>query len=296
MLSSLKNILPDERILINEPMKNHTSFKAGGPVSFLVLPETVDEIREIVRAAKEKGFPFMVIGNGSNLLVKDEGAELLMIKLGSNFSDFIIDGDRITANSGISLLRLSAEAMQASLSGMENISGIPGTLGGAVFMNAGAYESEIKDIIESATYIDEEGEIKTASLKELDLSYRHSMFTDRNCAIISATLKLSPKNREEIKAHMDEVGKKRRDKQPLEYPSAGSTFKRPKGYFAGKLIQDSGLAGFSVNGAQVSEKHCGFIINKDNATATDILNLMDAVTKKVYENYGVTLEPEVKII
>ncbi len=296
MVSLLKNILPENRILINEPMKNHTTFKAGGPASILVILKTVEEIKKVILIAKEKNYPFMIIGNGSNLLFKDEGTDLLVIKLSSDFSEIKTEGNLITATAGISLSRIASEALLNSLTGFENLSGIPGTLGGAVYMNAGAYGSEIKDVLKEVTYLSEDGEILTAPADTLELSYRESVFMKKNYVILSAIIELEKGNREEIKALMDETAKKRRDKQPLEYPSAGSTFKRPEGHFAGKLIEDAGLKGLSYNGAKVSEKHCGFIINENNATASDILTLMDMVTKKVYEKFKVTLEPEVRII
>lgn len=296
MLSLLKNILPENRILINEPMKNHTSFKAGGPARILVIPETVEEIKRITESAKSVNFPYMIIGNGSNLLVKDEGIDALVIKLSSSFSDISVSGDTITANSGAALSRIASTALLNSLTGFENLSGIPGTLGGAIYMNAGAYGSEMKDVLTEVTYLNDNKEIITTTADTLSLSYRHSMFKDNNYVILSASIKLEKGNFNEIKALMDETAKKRRDKQPLEYPSAGSTFKRPEGHFAGKLIEDAGLRGFSYNGARVSEKHCGFIVSDGTATASDILTLMDMVRKKVYEKFGVMLEPEVKII
>ncbi len=296
MLSHLKTALPEQRILINEPLKNHTSFKVGGPAKFMLLPESVEEITALISLLKEKDYPFIVIGNGSNLLFGDNGTDMAVIKLSGNFSKVEINRNTVTAYSGISLAKLSVEALKHSLSGFENLAGIPGTLGGAIYMNAGAYGSEIKDILKTVTFIDDKNNIKTLSVSELSLSYRHSIFMEQKSIILSAELELSEGNAESIKTLMAENAKKRKDKQPLEYPSAGSTFKRPEGHFAGKLIEDAGLKGLSYNGAKVSEKHCGFIINENNATASDILTLMKIVEEKVFEKFGIQLIPEVQII
>lgn len=296
MLSQLKNILPESRILINEPLKNHTSFKVGGPAPYLLLPESVEEITALVSLFKKTHHPYMTIGNGSNLLVSDKGTDMAIIKLSNNFQALELKGNTITACSGISLSKLAVEALKNSLSGFENLAGIPGSLGGAVYMNAGAYGSEIKDILREVTFIDDENKLKTLPAEELSLSYRHSIFMENKGIILSAKLELSEGNAESIKALMAENAKKRKDKQPLEYPSAGSTFKRPEGNFAGKLIEDAGLKGLSYNGARVSEKHCGFIINDGTACASDILELMKIVEEKVYEASGVHLKPEVQII
>lgn len=296
MLSKLKTVLPENRILVNEPMKKHTSFRVGGPAAFLVLPETKEETAEVISLLKACGHPYTVIGNGSNLLVGDKGTESVIIKLSSNFQNYTIEGEAICAESGISLARLASLCLSSSLTGFENLAGIPGALGGAIYMNAGAYGSEIKDILTEVTYLDSDGNIITSPASELSLSYRHSIFTEAGYTILSAALRLERGRPEDIRALMEENAKKRKAKQPLEYPSAGSTFKRPPGHFAGKLIEDAGLRGFSVNGARVSEKHCGFIINDGTATASDILTLMEIVTERVYELFGVRLTPEVRII
>ncbi len=296
MLFQLKKILPKNRILINEPLKNHTSFKVGGPAPYLLLPQSVEEITALVSLFNETHHPYMTIGNGSNLLVADKGTDMAIIKLSNNFSALETKGNTITACSGISLSKLAVEALKNSLSGFENLAGIPGSLGGAVYMNAGAYGSEIKDVLKEVTFIDDKNELKTLPADELSLSYRHSIFMKKRSIILSATLELSQGDSQSIKELMAENAKKRKDKQPLEYASAGSTFKRPEGNFAGKLIEDAGLKGLSVNGARVSEKHCGFIINDGTASASDILELMRIVEEKVYESSGVHLKPEVQII
>ena len=296
MISSLKKILPKDRIKEKELMKNHTTFKTGGPCRVMVFPETAEEIKAVINELKANSFPFTVIGNGSNLLIRDEGIDTAVIKLSANFSEIEVYGNVIKANSGVSMVKIAVTALNSSLKGFENLSGIPGTLGGAVYMNAGAYGSEIKDILKEVTYIDENLDIITKPANELDMEYRSTYFSKNGGIILSAVMEFEKGNREEIKALMEETAKKRMDKQPLEFPSAGSTFKRPEGHFAGKLIEDAGLKGFSVGGAQISEKHAGFVINTGNATSSDILELMKKVTEKVYSLYGVTLEPEVKII
>ena len=296
MLSALKAIIPENRILINEPLKNHISFKVGGPCPYMLLPESAEEISALISLLEEKGQPYLTIGNGSNLLFTDKGTDMAIIKLSNNFSALSVKGTKITANAGISLSKIAVEAMKNSLSGFENLAGIPGTLGGAVYMNAGAYGSEIKDILKSVTFLDNDNNIKTLPVSELSLSYRHSIFMETKCTLLSAELELAKGEETTIKALMAENAQKRKEKQPLEYPSAGSTFKRPEGHFAGKLIEDAGLKGFSYKGAEVSEKHAGFIINKNNATAEDILTLMKMVEEKVFDKFGVQLHPEVQII
>ena len=243
-----------------------------------------------------KRFRGTVIGNGSNLLVGDGGIRGVVLEIGKQMSDVVIEGTVITAGAGAMLSSIASRAAAAELTGMEFASGIPGSLGGAVVMNAGAYGGEMKDILQKVTVLTPDGTVQTLSVEELELSYRHSIIPEKGYLVISAVLKLEPGNADEIQSIMDDLKEKRVSKQPLEYPSAGSTFKRPEGYFAGKLIQDAGLRGFRVGGAQVSEKHCGFIINRDQATSTDICQLMQQVSEIVYEKFGVRLEPEVKKI
>lgn len=238
----------------------------------------------------------MVMGNGSNMLVSDKGIRGVVLQVGGKLSQCRIDGETVYAEAGILMSALAKRILAAELTGFEFASGIPGTLGGGIYMNAGAYGGELKDIIREVTYMDENGEIRTARNAELDFGYRHSMFETRKCVILSCVMELKKGNAEEIRALMADYTKRRNDKQPISMPSAGSTFKRPEGYFAGKLIQDSGLMGYSVGGAQVSEKHAGFVVNKGGATAEDVLNLIEYVQKTVMDKFGVHLEPEVRLI
>lgn len=280
-------------VFLQEPMSRHTTFRTGGPADVLVTPRA-DQISRILDACRKADQPWTVIGNGSNLLVGDGGIRGVVLEIGRQMAEIQINETTITAGAGAMLSSIASKAAQAALTGMEFASGIPGSLGGAVVMNAGAYGGEMKDILKEVTVLTQEGELQTLSVKELDLSYRHSIIPERGYLVIQAVLELHPGKPEEIQAIMDELKEKRVSKQPLEYPSAGSTFKRPEGYFAGKLIQDAGLRGFQVGGAQVSEKHCGFVINRDHATSADICSLMDQVSDVVFEKFGVRLEPEVK--
>ncbi len=284
-----------ECIKYNEPMKNHTTFRGGGFADILAQPKSTKELTALIEAARSENIPVTIIGNGSNLLVTDKGIRGLVIKIAKEFSDISVDGDVITAQSGALLSRIASIAYENSLSGFEFASGIPGTIGGAVYMNAGAYGGEIKDVLESCEYL-ENGEIKIARIDELELSYRRSKFSEKGGIITGVSLRLKKSDKSEILAKMQDYKTRRVTKQPLEYASAGSTFKRPAGYFAGALIEGAGLKGLSVGDAEVSKKHAGFIINKGNATAGDIIELIELVRKKVYESSGVMLEPEVKII
>lgn len=279
----------------NESMKNHTSFKIGGEADLFCEPACCDDIRELIAYAKDENIPVTVIGNGSNLLVGDRGIRGLVIKIDRNFSSSEINGNIIKAESGILLSKLAASALKAGLSGLEFASGIPGTLGGGIYMNAGAYGSEMSNVVKSVTYL-ENGDVKTISGKDAAFGYRRSIFTERAAVILSAELELVPEERGEIKAKMDELRLKRTSKQPLSVPSAGSTFKRPEGYFAGKLIEDCGLKGFKIGGAAVSEKHSGFVVNTGGATADDVLRLIRHIQKTVMDKFGVKLETEVKFL
>ena len=275
-------------------MKNHTTFRVGGPADIFLTP-SAEELPAVLSVCREEQVPVTVIGNGSNLLVGDQGIRGVVICIGFGMRGIRVDGEKIFLEAGVTLAAVAQQAAKAGLTGLEFASGIPGTFGGAVVMNAGAYGGEMKDVIVSVRVISEDGEILTLSKEELDLSYRHSVIPERGYLVIDGELLLTrEKDPDQITERMEELKKKRIEKQPLEYPSAGSTFKRPEGYFAGKLIMDAGLRGFSVGGAAVSEKHCGFVINKGNATAADICALMDEVTRIVKEKYAVTLEPEVK--
>ena len=286
---------PEMRLMKEELMAKHTTFRIGGPAEVYACPNQV-QLPALLEAAKKENAEVTVIGNGSNLLVGDKGIRGLVIEIGSGMNDIRVEGTKIVAGAGALLSKVANEAAAAGLGGMEFAAGIPGSIGGAVTMNAGAYGGEMKDILESVKVIDPEGMMHTLSVEELDLSYRHSCIMEKGGIVVEATLKLEQKPEEEIRAQMADLRNRRVEKQPLEYPSAGSTFKRPEGYFAGKLIMDAGLRGYTVGGAQVSEKHCGFVINHANATAADVRQLMQDVKEKVKEQFGVELEPEVKMI
>lgn len=290
----LCNIVGNEQILTEEPMKKHTTFRIGGPADYLVLPKNVDEIERTVACCQAEKVPWYVIGNGSNLLVADGGVRGVVIQLLRNFNHIRIHEEEICAQAGTLNAAIARQALDASLTGFEFAAGIPGTIGGAVVMNAGAYGGEMKDIIKEVTVLDDHGKVRTLKAEELELGYRTSIIAKKGYLVLEVCMQLKPGNAAEIKAKMDELKEKRITKQPLEYPSAGSTFKRPEGYFAGKLIMDAGLRGFTVGGAQISEKHCGFVINRGNATAKDVTDLMEETKKIVMEKFGVVLEPEVK--
>ena len=281
----------------NAPMSKYTSFKCGGSASLLIIPNSIDGVKMLVNFCRQKGVEPLVIGNGSNLLVTDGGINGVVIKVGSKLSKIkLLDENTIFCEAGASMKSLCMFALENSLSGLEFAYGIPGTLGGAVYMNAGAYGGEMKDVLHSCHHIDKNGDFGTFETDELDLSYRHSAYSNNDYTILSAVLKLKKGDKAEIKEAMDDKLRRRKEKQPLEFGSAGSTFKRPEGYFAGALIEQSGLKGYTVGGAQVSEKHAGFVINKGGATATDVITLIRDVQNKVYEKFGVKLETEVKII
>lgn len=291
----LKSCLPPEKILVDEPMKNHTNFKVGGPADVMALPTTQAELLCVLDLARRDGIPCFIVGNGSNLVVRDGGIRGLVVKL-ENLNRIQVEGEYIIAESGAELKALSELALERHLTGLEFACGIPGSLGGAVFMNAGAYDGEMKDVLESVTVITPQGDKKRLSRDELELGYRTSRVKTHGDIVIEARMKLKPGDYEIIGARIAELTRKREDRQPLEFPSAGSTFKRPEGYFAGKLIQDAGLKGYEHFGAAVSAKHSGFIINKDNATAREVLELISHVQQIVMELFHVQLEPEVLIV
>lgn len=292
----LCKIVSEDQILKDEPMGKHTTFRAGGKADYLVMPSNEEQVRDLVLLLKKENVPHYVMGNGSNLLVRDQGFKGVIIQIARKMNQIRVEGETIYAQAGALLSKIAAQALGEGLTGFEFASGIPGTLGGAVMMNAGAYGGEMKQVIVNACVLTSAGEIAVIPADLMELGYRTSVFAKNQDIILSAQLKLEYGNEAVIREYMDELKEQRVSKQPLEYPSAGSTFKRPEGYFAGKLIQDAGLRGFQVGGAQVSEKHCGFVINKDHATATDILSLMEQVSDKVEAEFGVRLEPEVKII
>ena len=293
-LDKLKNVLNERYIYIGEPMKKHITFRVGGNADFFVTPATKEEVKDIIMLCKEEGMPYYILGNGSNLLVGDKGYRGVIIQIYKEMNTIEVKDEEIIVQAGALLSRVGATALEAELAGFEFAAGIPGTIGGAVVMNAGAYGGEMKDVLKSVTVLTPEGEEKVLYNEELELGYRTSIIAKKGYIVLEAVVSLEKGNREAIKARMDELKVQRTTKQPLEYPSAGSTFKRPEGYFAGKLIQDAGLRGFQVGGAQVSEKHCGFVINKENATAADVLEFMNQVSAIVKEKFGVELEPEVK--
>lgn len=288
--------LGSDNVRLHEPMKKHTTFRIGGPADYYLCPHSTEELQKILQICRENKLEFFILGNGSNLLVSDKGYRGVVIQLWKNFSDIETEDNTITVKAGALLSKVAAEALEESLTGMEFASGIPGTMGGAVMMNAGAYGGEMKDIIREVTVLTREGELLTLSKEEMNFGYRTSVVKEKGYVVISAVLQLRRGDREEIRKVMDELKERRVTKQPLDMPSAGSTFKRPEGYFAGKLIMDAGLRGFSVGGAQISEKHCGFVVNKGDATAADVLGLIGEVQKRVQEKFGVALEPEVKFL
>lgn len=292
--NNMKDMIEESRIYVDEPMKKHTTFRVGGPADYFVVPKTKEEVKNIVALCREFDMPYYILGNGSNLLVGDKGYRGVIIQIYKEMNHIQVEGDRIKVQAGALLSKIGSAAFEAGLTGFEFAAGIPGAMGGAVMMNAGAYGGEMKDVLFSATVLTPEGEVLTLSNEELELGYRTSIVAKKNYIVLEATIALQKGDKDAIKARMDELRIQRTTKQPLEYPSAGSTFKRPEGYFAGKLIQDAGLRGFQVGGAQVSEKHCGFVINKENATAADVLELIRQVSAIVKEKFGVELEPEVK--
>lgn len=296
LLEKMSEIIPKDLIKINEPMKDHTSFKAGGCTDFFIAPQNIDQLIRLVQFLKDNQVPYYIMGNGSNLLVRDKGFRGVIVQIYKNMSGVRIEGEEVWAEAGILLSTLSTKVMNSHLTGFEFASGIPGTLGGAIYMNAGAYDGEMKQVLVSADVIDEDGNIVTLTNEELKLGYRSSILQEKKYIVLSAKLKLKKGNIDEIRERINYLTAQRKAKQPLELPSAGSTFKRPQGYYAGKLIMDAGLRGYSIGDAQVSEKHCGFVVNKGNASAGDIIRLIHHIQNTVKEKFGVLMEPEVRII
>lgn len=299
--NKLISILGSDNVIKEADMSSYTTFRIGGIADYVVTPENEEQLAKLLHLIKEENVDFVVIGNGSNILVSDNGFDGIVIQFGDKFSSFVIkdkddSGVYVDVTAGMRLSRLGNELASSSIEGFEFATGIPGTIGGAVMMNAGAYGGEIKDIIKSARVMDFDGNVKELSRDELELGYRTSIIAKKNYIVISAVFDLKKGDREKIKSNIKELALKRREKQPLEYPSAGSTFKRPEGYFAAKLIEDAGLKGLSVGGAQVSEKHAGFVINKKDAKAVDVIRLTDEIKEKVYDKFGVKLELEIKKI
>ncbi|SET74718.1 UDP-N-acetylmuramate dehydrogenase [Salinibacillus kushneri] len=291
----LRDITSEENVMMDEYLKNYMYTRLGGKADFFVTPANIEEVQQVVKLANQVGIPFTLLGNGSNLIIRDGGIRGIVMSL-KRFRSIRREGNSIIAESGARIIDASRKALEERLTGLEFACGIPGTVGGALFMNAGAYGGEVKNCLRSAVVVNREGEVLTLSADELDLGYRTSNIPDKGYIVLEATFDLKPGNYREIKAVVDDLTHKRESKQPLEYPSCGSVFKRPPGYFAGKLIQDSGLQGKGVGGAEVSTKHAGFIVNKDNATATDYIRVITMVQETVKEKFGVELEREVKIL
>lgn len=298
VMQRLRAVLPAQNILENEPMRLHTTFRIGGPADVLCLPENDEQVAGTVALLKEQQVPFYIIGNGSNILVKDGGFRGCIIKMLHKGNEIQVDQDScsIYVGAGETMMSVAMRCAKEGLAGMEFASGIPGTLGGTVSMNAGAYEKEMKDIVKSVRVLTQEGEIKELSNQEMAFGYRTSAVLKNDWIVLGATLQLEKDEPEAIQARIDDFTHRRRSRQPLEYASAGSTFKRPQGFFAAKLIDDAGMKGFSVGDAQVSEKHAGFVVNKGNASAADVLALMEKIQRAVKEKFDVDLKPEVRII
>jgi UDP-N-acetylmuramate dehydrogenase len=296
LIAYLEEIVGKEWVFQNESMSLHTTFRAGGVADCFIEPGSVEEIQKIVTACKQADIPWYVVGNGSNLLVSDKGYHGVILHLGNHFSDIAIKGTDISVLAGTALTLTARKAASEGLGGMAFAGGIPGSFGGAVVMNAGAYGGEMSQVLQKVTLLDEDGQVKTLPLEELGLGYRQSIFKGRKRIVLEGFLSLSESSKEEELAQIRELNQKRKEKQPLEYPSAGSTFKRPEGYFAGKLIEDCGLKGFSIGDAQVSEKHCGFVINRGHASASQLFSLFEEVKNRVYQQFGVEMELEVQLL
>lgn len=299
ILKNLSKIISEERIKQNEPMKNHTSFKIGGPAEFYIKIKSIEELQKILKFAKKENIKITIVGNGSNILVSDKGIDGIVIRTNLKeikIKDIEQNKVEITVDDATPIGFLAQKLLKEDITGFEEISGIPGTIGGAILMNAGAHGKEIKDIVTEVTAIDYEGKIHKFTNEESEFTYRHSKFSDGNYIILQAKIVLEKGNAKDIKTKMDEYAQYRKEKQPIEYPSAGSTFKRGTDFITAKLIDEAGLKGYSVGGAKISEKHAGFIINTGNATAQDVLDLAKYVTDKVYEKFGKKIEFEIKIL
>lgn len=296
LIQQLAKITNIKNILLNEPMKNHTTFKIGGPVDIFIMPQNNKEVADLVKLLNSQQVPYFILGNGSNLIVKDGGIRGVVINILDKFKGLKVDGKVITAQAGVEMKDLAAFAQQNSLSGLEFCCGIPGTIGGGVTMNAGAYIGEMSDVFKSCTVCDKDGNIFTVEKKDMNFGYRKTVIQEKGYVTLESSFELKAGDKEEILKLIEDLNARRSQKQPLELPSAGSVFKRPTGYFAGKLIQDSGLRGFRIGDAAVSEKHTGFIVNLDKATAAEVLALIKYVQAAVKEKFGVALETEVKII
>jgi UDP-N-acetylmuramate dehydrogenase len=295
ILDQINAIIPKENILGDEPMSRHTTFRTGGPADYFIRISSKDELSKLITVLKKENIDFFVTGNGSNLLVSDNGYHGVIISM-SGLDTLQVDGNRILAGAGVLNSKVAQEALKHSLTGMEALAGIPGSVGGCLRMNAGAYGSEMKDVVESADIMFEDGHVETMSVDDMKLRYRGSRIGDEKLYVLGVTFTLFNGDKKAIEEAMADYAARRRDKQPLEFPSAGSTFKRPEGYFAGKLIQDAGLRGFAIGGAQVSDKHCGFVVNKGGATSKDVIDVIRHVQKTVLETSGVELDTEVILL
>ena len=296
MYSEILNYLPSDRLLFNEEMQNHTTFKIGGPVDIMVLPQDEEDVATVVSFCRQRDIPLFIFGVGSNLLVRDRGIRGVAMKLGENLDEVEVNGDQIQAQAGVKISALARIAAFHSLSGLEFAEGIPGSLGGALVMNAGAYDGEMQGIVTATRAIGPDGSIKTFKNEEMQFGYRRSIFQSNGYIIISATLKLANGNRKEIEQRMLEFAHRREEKQPLDKPSAGSTFRRPPGFYVGPMLEELGLKGYQIGDAQVSSKHAGFIVNNGNATARNVLDLIAYIQKKAKERFGVDLQPEIRIV
>lgn len=296
MINRLKDIVGENFIFENESMANHTTFKCGGNAKLYIQPGSIDELVEVLAVLRDEDFPYYIIGNGSNLLVRDEGYDGAIVEIDARINDIDVIGDELVVDAGAKMNKVATVALDNELTGLEFAHGIPGDMGGACVMNAGAYGGEMKDVLKWVKVITKTGEVKTLQADELELGYRTSIIAKENMIVLQACVKLELGDANAIAEMMDFLMMKRKQSQPLEYPSAGSTFKRPEGYYAGKLIQDSGMKGYRVGDAMVSEKHSGFVINCGNATATDVLQVIKDVQAKVKETFDVEMEPEVKIL
>ncbi|MBO4458811.1 MAG: UDP-N-acetylmuramate dehydrogenase [Butyrivibrio sp.] len=293
IIDDLRQYVSEDNFILNEKMSRHTTFRTGGPASLFISPADISELKKVMECLRTSGAEFFVLGNGSNLLVSDSGYDGVVVSL-KHFSDISYENEVfIRAGAGTLNSAIATFAKDRDLTGFEFAAGIPGTIGGAMVMNAGAYDGEMKQVVKEVLVISPDGDLKTLSCEEMGFGYRTSFIKGKNYVVVSVLIELEKGQPEEIAAKMADLAQRRRDKQPLEYPSAGSTFKRPEGFFAGKLIEDAGLRGYTVGGACVSEKHCGFVVNKGSATSSDIYKVIDDVRKKVHESYGVLLEPEV---
>ena len=296
VIAELTGLVPKENILVNEPMKKHTTFRIGGEAACFVRIENEDQLAAVWKCLQKKQVPVLVLGNGSNLLVSDEGFSGVVLEICDKMNAIRVEGTKMVVQAGALMSKIAREAYDKGLAGFEFAAGIPGTIGGGVVMNAGAYGGELKHVITSVKMLSPTGELVTFSNEEMEFGYRTSIIKKQPYIVVEVTLQLQEGDKTQILALMEDLAFKRRDKQPLEYPSAGSTFKRPEGYFAGELIMKAGLRGYQVGGAQVSEKHCGFVINTGGATAKDVLDLMEHVKETVMDTFGVELEPEVIVI